>query len=334
MVHATGAQWGSPAVGADGTIYVVHNAVPEPGAELVAIAATGATTWTVPLGAVPDAAPSIGADGTIYVAWQSPVYAIGPDGSMEWSTDDGIDHFGATIGPDGTVYTGGGGDDLGTGAVYALSPADGSTLWSMPTGDDIAWPPAVGPDGTVYVSSVLDEVPFASQINALAPDGSVTWQLTTAQRFFTSPLVDANGRVYVGTNPYVQPPVLVGSVVAIDPPGTIAWTLQTGEVDVTPSLGADGTVYVASENGLWAVRPDGTPRWHASPGVQMRSSAAIDADGTAYVGSEDGSVLAVTASGASLWTFAGAMGFVLSPAIGADGTVYAGGAELFFDFAP
>ena len=62
--------------------------------------------WTAPIGAVPDAAPAIGADGTIYVAWQSDVYAIRPDGSTKWETSDDLFHFGVTIGPDGTVYTG------------------------------------------------------------------------------------------------------------------------------------------------------------------------------------------------------------------------------------
>ncbi len=323
------AQWGAPAVGADGTIYAVHNASAEPGAELTAIDATGAMKWAAPVGAVPDGAPSIGADGTVYVAWQSPVYAIAPDGSTKWATSDDASHFGATIGPDGTVYTGG-----DSGEVSALSPADGSTLWSMPTGDDLAWPPAVGSDGTIYVSSVHDQVPFSSHINALESDGSVAWQIATDKRFLTSPLVDANGRVYVGTEPYVQAPMLVGELVAIDPPGVIAWTFTTGQVFASPSLGQDGTVYVASENGLWALRPDGTLRWHAAPGVQIRGSPAIGADGTAYLGSVDGSIFAVTAAGAPLWTFSGATGTVLSPAIGADGTVYAGGAERFFAFAP
>ena len=200
----------------------------------------------------------------------------------------------------------------------------------MQTGDDIAWAPAVGPDGTIYVSSEQEEVPFSSQIQALKVDGTVAWQIATEKRFLTSPLVDANGRVYVGTEPYVQAPMLVGELVAIDPPGMLAWTFTTGQVFATPSLGEDGTVYVASENGLWAIRPDGTLRWHASPGTQIRGSPAIGADGTAYLGSVDGSIFAVTAAGAPLWTSSPArQARCSSPAIGADGTVYAGGAERF-----
>ena len=57
----------------------------------------------------------------------------------------------------------------------------------------------------------------------------------------------------------------------------------------------------------------------------MFSSPAIGADGTVYVGSDDKNVYALDgATGAKKWEFKTGGGVRSSPAIGADGTLYIG----------
>jgi hypothetical protein len=52
-----------------------------------------------------------------------------------------------SIGPDGTVYVGG-----GDGRLYAVNP-DGTKRWSFAKGGSVDSSPAIGPDGTVNIGS-------------------------------------------------------------------------------------------------------------------------------------------------------------------------------------
>lgn len=82
-------EWGnmsSPAIGADGTIYVRARKQPL-GDILYAINPDGVKQWDFPMATIytpsPYAAPAVGEDGTIYVgSINSFVYAINPDGSL------------------------------------------------------------------------------------------------------------------------------------------------------------------------------------------------------------------------------------------------------------
>ncbi|MBM3242358.1 choice-of-anchor D domain-containing protein, partial [Candidatus Poribacteria bacterium] len=61
-----------------------------------------------------------------------------------------------------------------------------------------------------------------------------------------------------------------------------------GDVNSSPAIGSDETIYVGSlDNYLYAINPDGTPKWKFSTGGDVDSSPAIGSDGTIYVGSGD-----------------------------------------------
>lgn len=73
----------SPAIGADGTIYVGSC-----DDNLHAINADGSLQWSYTTGYYVKSSPAIGADGTIYVgSWDDDLYAINADGSLKWSYD-------------------------------------------------------------------------------------------------------------------------------------------------------------------------------------------------------------------------------------------------------
>ena len=67
----------------------------------------------------------------------------------------------------------------------------------------------------------------------------------------------------------------------------LKWAYTTGGAVVSsPAIGADGTVYVGSEDDkLYAIDPDGSLKWAYTTGGAVYSSPAIGADGTVYVGS-------------------------------------------------
>ena len=109
------------------------------------------------------------------------------------------------------------------------------------------------------------------------------------------------------------------------------WVFTTGSgayVDSSPSIAADGTIYVGSDdNNLYAVTPTGKAKWttpFATGGI-IKSTPAVGADGTIYVGSYDGNLYAVYPDGALKWSFAIGGQIQSSPTIGTDGTIYVGG---------
>jgi outer membrane protein assembly factor BamB len=103
----------SPAVGADGTVYVGNR-----NNNVYALnPIDGSIKWVFPGLGMADSSPAIGADGTIYTGAFS-LYALNPDGTEKW-------HYQAfswvnsspAIGSDGTIYVGG-----SDGYVYAFAP--------------------------------------------------------------------------------------------------------------------------------------------------------------------------------------------------------------------
>jgi outer membrane protein assembly factor BamB len=148
-------------------------------------------------------------------------------------------------------------------------------------------------------------------------------------------------------------------------PGAKLWEFKAeGQMNSSPAIGPDGTIYVGAGQTLYALNANGTQRWQhkvkgpifSSPAVgpngqvffgsldhrvyglnekgtvvlsyltggPVRSSPALEADGTLYIGSDDGNLHALASSGKKKWAF-GTGGFVRSsPAIGADGTIYVG----------
>ena len=71
----------SPAIGADGTVYVGSF-----DDNVYAINPDGSQKWMFTTGDSVESSPAIGADGTIYVgSFDDKVYAINPDGSQKWT---------------------------------------------------------------------------------------------------------------------------------------------------------------------------------------------------------------------------------------------------------
>jgi large repetitive protein len=294
----------SPAIGADGTIYVGsddHN--------LYAINPDGSQKWSFATGGWVDSSPAIGADGTIYVGSDDNLYAINPDGSQKWSfTTGGWVSSSPAIGADGTIYVGSHDHNL-----YAINP-DGSQKWRFTTGGDVDSSPAIGGDGTIYVGSI------DNKLYAINPDGSQKWSFTTGDYVYSSPAIGAGGTIYVGSYDY--------NLYAINPDGSQKWSFTTGGgIGSSPAIGADGTIYVGSgDDKLYAINPDGSQKWSFTTGRSVFSSPAIGADGTIYVGSGymDRKLYAINPDGSQKWSFTTRGHVDSSPAIGADGTIYVG----------
>ena len=296
----------SPAIGADGTIYVGsydHN--------LYAINPDGSQQWTFATDTDIDSSPAIGTDGTIYIGSDDGnLYAVNPDGTQKWAftTDDWV-YAAPAIGADGTIYVG----SL-DGNLYAVNP-DGTPRWTFATNNWVVSSPTIGTDGTIYVGS--DDYNFY----AINPDGTLKWAFPTLYVVRSSAAIGLDGTIYVGS--------FDGYLYAINPNGTKKWAFATrNAVFGTPALGADGTIYLAADDdNVYAVTPNGTQLWAFGTGNYVASSPAIGADGTIYVGSADNNIYALNADGTERWCYTTGNSVTSSPAIGADGTLYIGSSD-------
>jgi outer membrane protein assembly factor BamB len=346
--------YSSPAVGTDGTLYVgaLDN-------RMYAIdGSTGALRWNFTTAGIISSSPALGADGTVYFgSGDKNVYALnGSTGALRWNytTGDSIIDTSPAVGADGTVYVG-----SWDYSMYALNGSTGAMQWRYTTGGKVQSTPAIDADGTLY---------FGSDDNALyALNGSTgvfKWVYTAGGAIRSSPAIAADGTLYVGANdvkvyafrcaPQPMPAPFQGglqvgapwpgrghdashssrsqySAVACTNGVAVRWNYTTGgNVQSSPAVGADGTVYVGSfDSNIYAFNGStGMLRWNYSTGDSVYSSPAIGANGTLYVGSYDGRLYALNSStGVLRWSFQTAARVYSSPTIGIDGTVFVGSVD-------
>lgn len=133
--------------------------------------------------------------------------------------------------------------------------------------------------------------------------------------------------------------VLVASrdgLVAVGLDNTLRWTYPSGgeEVWTSPSLGKDGTIYLACGTRLYALNPDGTQRWVFNAENLIVSCPVVGPDGTVYFGTFDNWTYALDSYGNRKWRIAGAM--FQGAAVDNEGILYFGvfGSELLQAVAP
>ena len=103
-------------------------------------------------------------------------------------------------------------------------------------------------------------------------------------------------------------------------------TFQRTGVQGGPTVGADGTLYLAAGDGNVYAITDGSPgtvKWAYAPGGGLYYTVTIADDGTLYV-ADDTAVYAIDASTnppTTKWTFTAPEYIDSTPTIGADGAV-------------
>jgi hypothetical protein len=261
----------SPAIAADGTLYVaVDNFLDPP--SLTALNPDGTLAWTYDNGAGRGhfTGPSVAPDGTIYIGRDDETsgtfIALATDGTEKWTYPTTAVPQEAAVASDGTVYLGGQAafDGMSSfvidGNLYALN-ADGTEKWTFPTGGIIESSPALAADGTVYVVSGTDDFDNDTNIGdlwAVNPDGTEQWTASLQGCVLEGPTVGADATVYVPVTGCVFGGV--GILNAFTPAGSSMWTYtvpgDTRTIGGAVTISPDGTAYIGSEieGDLLAVR--------------------------------------------------------------------------------
>jgi outer membrane protein assembly factor BamB len=135
----------SPAIGADGTIYVGSY-----DKTLYALDRHGRKKWEFPTGDYVISSPVIAADGTIYIgSYDHKLYAVNPDGTKRWEfKTQGAIVATPALAADETLYAGS--DDRN---LYALNAETGEARWIFFAGNVIHSSPVIAKDGTVYIGA-------------------------------------------------------------------------------------------------------------------------------------------------------------------------------------
>ncbi|UCF90618.1 MAG: PQQ-like beta-propeller repeat protein, partial [Desulfobacterales bacterium] len=274
----------SPAVGADGTIYVGSV-----DGHLYAINPDGSQKWRYPsTGNVGDirSSPAVDPDdGTIYVGAGDPnvgfdgrVLALNPSGTLKWQfipsrtgeADNDVESSPA-LDSSGKIYIGA--DDS---TLYALDPDDRlagrpfptANEWAFETAGDVESTPAIDEmRSTVYVESESLRLHAVDMAN-----GSPRWEfdlggISDDGEMESSPAIDDNGTPADRTDDAIYVGSKDGHVYAINPEDGssrgLSWPFNTGgAVRSSPTVGVDRTIYVGSNDGhLYALNPDGTEKW-------------------------------------------------------------------------
>lgn len=296
----------SPAIAADGTIYVGSS-----DRNLYALAPDGSRKWSFPAGSAIAGTPAIGVDGTVYFAVSGKVYAVTPSGSVKWSAPINGDVYGSVaIGARGMIYVG------ATSGTLSAFNANGTLAWQLNLGSSIECSPSIDAQGTVHVGT------FDGKLHAIYAGGRPKWTFSAGSTIMASPAIGPDGTVYVGA--------MNGTVYAINPDGTQKWGVQRGAMVLSSAaIDASNTLYVGANNGTLAALDvaTGTIKWEFLTAGAVTSSPALAADGTVYFGSADGTMYAVDSQGKEKWRFKTQGQVIGSAAIASDGTVYIGSAD-------
>lgn len=295
----------SPAIAADGTIYVPTAA----GVDAVNPNGTRRWRWSAGIG-VPFCTPAIGADGTIYVIGNpndAQLIALNPNGTVRWSLYLGGTEVRSSpaIGPDGRIYVTNG--QTPGGYLYCINP-DGTVAWRLYLDWEANSTPCFGEDGTIYVGS-------ANYLNAVRPNGTLLWRFPVYYPIWGT-VARSRNQIFFGSWDW--------TFRSLNLSGQLMWIVLTSDTfECGPALDSDAAFFASRDGDLRKYTLSGVLLWRV--GLSTRASApAIGADGTVYVVGNIGRTLYAISptNGLIRWRASVSTAAYSAPAIGADGTVY------------
>ncbi|HDR00171.1 MAG TPA: hypothetical protein ENN51_07815, partial [candidate division WOR-3 bacterium] len=212
-----------------------------------------------------------------------------------------------------------------SGQLFAFNNLERREKWTSPWPDsasdqDLGATPAV--DGqSIYCAG---EDGYLFKVNDDGTGASPVWSspFRAREEIYSSPVL-ANDRVIVCDDS--------GYVYFLNPAdGQVMNDFKCDDgIVASPAIGADGTVYVGTDQGtMYAIAPDGSERWNypITPFAQIYGSAVIAVDGGIVFGADNGYLYKLNAGTGQVmpgWpVMVTAGGLATTPAVSADGVIY------------
>jgi outer membrane protein assembly factor BamB len=235
--------------GPEGNVYI-HDAT-----KLYAVDPNGKTAWKKDIQAAwSDNPPIVGPDRNVYAAdRRNTVYAFDSTGKQLWkNTEMTKDNpvlpditTALAVGPDGSVVFGTRNTrwDVKDCRLVALD-GQGKIKWSLPTDGELSnyeEPSIDQATGTIYAGSGRD----CREVWAVSPEGNLLWKKEIGSILHVTAVPGGKG-VIVG--------IKGGDLHAFDEKGNQIWTFHTGSIFTRPSFAPDGTVFVGSNETMYALK--------------------------------------------------------------------------------
>ena len=231
----------SPAVGADGAVYVASQ-----DARLTRLdvgPGTHKRRWSLALGSISYGSAVVGPDGTVYTAADESLVAVddrGDTAEVKWRFDTGfVIETSPAVGPDGTVVIGPNGH-----FEYGVTPG-GEERWRYDRHELSYSSAAVTDDGVAWFgdhNGYMNAVDVRTGVLIRRVHGLLRTATRKSAGVWTSPAIDADGNVYFGTRP--------GHVHGFAPSGRQLFDIDTGAtVDSYPAITTDGILLIGSADG-------------------------------------------------------------------------------------
>ena len=161
-----------------------------------------------------------------------------------------------------------------------------------------------------------------------ASQGVVQWRFqVSGQYVLHRPAIGPDGGVVVASS--------TGDVYSLTAAGALRWVVPSVGGSGGPSIGADGTVYVASMSTVTAIAANGSIRWsftEPSVGQGVIAGPTVGPDGNVYVISDQGGLgaFALSPAGQLLWSNPGNPTFAENGQLGVE--IVFGSGRLFAAF--
>jgi outer membrane protein assembly factor BamB len=217
---------GAATVAPDGTIYLADG-----GGYLYAVSPNGGIRWKYATNRRTASSPALTAEGTIItIDYDNYIYAILPDGSLKWQKQiDANVGYDMAVDINGTIYL------ITENGLISMS-SEGDILWDFAVSGGVSYRPAVGKDHTIVFGG------RDGFVYALNPDGTEKWKFETGDALASTPTLDARGHVYIGG--------CDNFLYSFTDQGVLKWKYSLRIAAGQPTIGADGTLYVGTKQGL------------------------------------------------------------------------------------
>lgn len=247
--------------------------------------ADGEVQWRLATEDDADTGVTRSSDGKLFFASGKHLYAVHPDGTVEWRFEARSKIYSTpAVDDDGTIYVGSQDDHL-----YAVAP-DGRMRWSYETRGDVDASPVIGDDGTIYFGS--DD----RHVYAVTRDGALRWSAPLGG-YVRAPLALGTDRSVLAGVYGPRPRVVSLDAATGDVrwffPVTVADSSEIG-VHSGPLVDREGQIYFgAHDDYLYALAQTGELRWIFEASADVDGSPVLAPDGTLYVGADDGRLYAL-----------------------------------------
>lgn len=303
----------SPALGADGTIYVGAN-----NGKIYAISPDGEKKWEFQTKARVHSSPAIGPNGVIYVGSNDcSLYALSPEGRLLWKFKTyGRIRSSPCIGRNGVIYFG-----SYDHYFYSVSPS-GKLKWRLDLGGNLEATPAISEDGGIYVAN-KGAFNGGSYLYRLDGDGEIKWYSRINGPVRSSPCVANDGKIYIAD--------MSGVMYCFSEEGKLLWLQRAGGAILSSPLLDEGraVIFASFDRKIYAISPTGALLWNNRTNSSIASSPAMGGNRHIYVGSDDYYLYAISPEGAILWRLKAGNRIRSSPTIGEGETIYFGSDDGF-----